>query len=122
VWGRTDQYCQTVTAFLQHEQQSQVFVERDGYGIPLGLHNAGNDYYLVLDNLGSVVAVVSSAGTMVARYRYDPYGNAVSVDESGLSQPNIVRYAGGTFDHTTGLTKFGQRYYDPASESAARDG
>ncbi len=37
-----------------------------------------------------------------------------SVDESGLSHPNIVRYTGGALDQTTGLTKLGQRYYNPA--------
>jgi RHS repeat-associated protein len=28
--------------------------------------------------------------------------------------PNIVRYAGGAIDQSTGLTKYGQRYYNPA--------
>jgi len=114
VWGRNDQYGQPWLQSFNTGSQSQVYVERDGDGTPLGLHNAGNDFYLVLDNLGSVVAVVNTAGTVVARYSYDPYGNAVSVDESGLSQPNIVRYTGGALDQTTGLTKLGQRYYDPA--------
>ncbi len=114
VWGRTDQYGQPLLQSFNTGGASQVYVERDGFGTPLGLHNAGNDFHVVLDNLGSVVAVVNTAGTVVARYSYDPYGNAVSVDESGLSNPNIVRYAGGALDQTTGLTKLGQRYYDPA--------
>src|SRR5258708_40007103 len=78
------------------------------------MHNGGKDFRRVLDNRGRVVAGATPAGTVVARYSYDPYGNAVSVDESGLSNPNIVRYAGGALDQTTGLTKLGQRYYDPA--------
>ncbi|HEY2638801.1 MAG TPA: RHS repeat-associated core domain-containing protein [Streptosporangiaceae bacterium] len=114
VWGRSDQYGQPWLQSFNTGGTSQVYVERDGFGTPLGLHTGGNDFYLVLDNLGSVVAVVNTAGTVVARYRYDPYGNAVSVDESGLSQPNIVRYAGGAVDLSTGLIKLGQRYYDPA--------
>ena len=60
-----------------------------------------------------MVAAVNTAGTVAARYSYDPYGNTVSVDESGLSQPNILRYTGGALDQTTGLTKLGQRYYNP---------
>ena len=28
--------------------------------------------------------------------------------------PNIVRYARGALEQNTGLTKFGQRYYNPA--------
>lgn len=115
VWGRNEQYGQPWLQSFNTGGQSQVFVERDSSGTPLGLHNAGNDFYLVLDNLGSVVAVVSTSGTVVARYTYDPYGNAISVDESRLSQPNIIRYTGGALDQTTGLTKLGQRYYDPAT-------
>jgi len=114
VWGRNDQYGQPWLQSFNTGGISQVYAEHDGFGTPLGLHNAGNDFYLVLDNLGSVVAVVNTAGTVVARYSYDPYGNAVSVDESGLSNPNIVRYTGGALDQTTGLTKLGQRYYAPA--------
>jgi RHS repeat-associated protein len=114
VWGRPDQYGQPWLQSFNTGGASQVFVERDGLGTPLGLHTGGSDFYLVLDNLGSVVAVVNTSGTVVARYSYDPYGNAVSVDESGLSQPNIIRYTGGALDQTTGLTKLGQRYYNPA--------
>src|SRR6266496_3365435 len=95
VWGRNDQYGQPWLQSFNTGGISQVYAEHDGFGTPLGLHNAGNDFYLVLDNLGSVVAVVNTAGTVVARYSYDPYGNAVSVDESGLGRPNIIRYTGG---------------------------
>jgi len=74
---------------------------------------AANDYTTVLDGLGSVVAIVAQDGMIAARYTYDPYGAAVSVSEPGLNQPNVVRFAGGILDETTGLTKFGKRFYDP---------
>jgi RHS repeat-associated protein len=51
---------------------------------------------------------------VVAHCSYDPHPNAVSIDESGLSQPNIIRYTRGAFDQATGLTKLGQRHYNPA--------
>jgi RHS repeat-associated protein len=114
IWGHNDQYGQPWLQSFNTAGGSQVFVERDSSGTPLGLHIAGRDYYLVLDNQGSVVAVVDTSGNVVARYSYDPYGQTVSIDESGLSQPNIIRYTGGALDLTTGLTKLGQRYYDPA--------
>jgi RHS repeat-associated protein len=114
VWGRNDQYGRPSLQSFNTGGQSQVYVERDASGTPLGLHTAGNDFYFVLDNQGSVTAVVDTSGTVVASYSYDPYGNAVSVSESGLGVPNIVRYAGGAADLSTGLTKLGQRYYDPA--------
>src|SRR5260221_6072991 len=80
----------------------------------MGLPTGRTDFHLVRDCLGSVVALVNTAGTVVARYTYDPYGSTVTADESGLSRPNIVRYIGGALDQTTGLTKLGQRYYNPA--------
>jgi hypothetical protein len=43
-------------------------------------------------------------------------GSTVSASESGLDGvPNIVRYADGALYQSTGLVKFGQRYYNPAS-------
>jgi len=114
IWGRNDQYGQPWLQSFNTGGGSQVFVERDAYGTPLGLHSSGHDYYLVLDNQGSVTAAIDISGTVVASYSYDPYGNVVSVNESGLGVPNIVRYAGGTADLSTGQTKLGQRYYDPA--------
>ncbi|MEU1887601.1 RHS repeat-associated core domain-containing protein [Micromonospora sp. WMMD987] len=50
---------------------------------------------------------------MSATYRYDPYGNGTTTDEYDLSQTNLIRYTGGTYDLTTGFTKLGQRWYNP---------
>jgi RHS repeat-associated protein len=115
VWGRLDQYAQPWLQSFNTGGASQVYVERDGYGTPLGLHNSGNDFYLATDNLGSVVAVIGTNGAVDAGYSYDPYGRLTSVSETGLGTPNIVRYTGGAFDQITGFTKLGLRYYDPAT-------
>ena len=50
---------------------------------------------------------------MAATYQYDPYGTATATSETGLGQSNLVRYAGGTYDKHTTLTKYGQRWYNP---------
>jgi RHS repeat-associated protein len=112
VYGRTDQHQQPWLQSYDHSAAA-VYIERDGQGTPLGMRTSANDYTFVLDGLGSVVAVVATDGTVAASYTYDPYGAAVTVSETGLAQPNVVRYASGTLDETTGLTKFGERYYDP---------
>lgn len=114
IWGHDNQYGQPWLQSFNTGGGSQVFVERDASGTPLGLHIAGLDYYLVTDNQGSVVAAINTSGNAVAHYTYDPYGNTVTADESGLQAPNIIRYTGGALDQTTGLLKLGQRYYDPA--------
>ena len=48
--------------------------------------------------------------TLLATYQYDPYGNLTS---STGSVANSWRFAGGYFDSSTGLYKFGTRYYNP---------
>ncbi|MDG4802084.1 RHS repeat-associated core domain-containing protein [Micromonospora sp. WMMD980] len=90
-----------------------VYVERDGLGTPLGLRINGTDTAFVLDGLGTPVAAVKANGTLAATYKYDPYGNATTTDETNLGTNNIVRYAGGTYDQATGFTKFGQRWFNP---------
>ncbi|GCE13356.1 RHS repeat-associated core domain-containing protein [Tengunoibacter tsumagoiensis] len=72
----------------------------------------GKKYYYLFDGLGSVVGMTNSTGQEVNAYTYDPYGNIISQQEqSGLNNP--WKYAGGYYDSSTGLTKFGIRYYDP---------
>jgi RHS repeat-associated protein len=116
VWGHNDQYGQPWLDSFNTGGCCDLFVEHDGSGAPLGLHSAslGIDYFLVTDNLGSVVAVVNTSASVAASYSYDPYGGTASANESGLNVPNIIRYAGGALEQNTGLTKFGQRYYSPA--------
>ncbi|GCF08419.1 hypothetical protein KDI_19830 [Dictyobacter arantiisoli] len=73
---------------------------------------AGNVYYYLFDGLDSVVGMTDSSGNLVATYGYDPFGNV----GGGSVQSGVINpwgYAGGYTDTTTGLIKFGIRYYDP---------
>ena len=67
-------------------------------------------YYYLFDGQGSIVGLTDSNGTLVSTYQYDPYGNLTS---STGSVTNPWRFAGGYFDSSTGLYKFGTRYYNP---------
>jgi RHS repeat-associated protein len=64
----------------------------------------------LFDELSSVVGLTDSNGTLVSTYQYDPYGNLTS---STGSVANPWRFAGGYLDSSTGLYKFGTRYYNP---------
>ncbi len=60
------------------------------------------------NRLGSVVAVTDSAGTIVERHTYSPYG------ESGGSPSGFpFRFTGQKLDAETGLYYYKARYYDP---------
>jgi RHS repeat-associated protein len=74
--------------------------------------SAGKVYYYLFDGLGSIVGMTDSTGALVATYGYDPFGNV----GGGTVQSGVINpwgYAGGYTDTTTGLIKFGIRYYDP---------
>ncbi|GCE18180.1 RHS repeat-associated core domain-containing protein [Dictyobacter kobayashii] len=74
--------------------------------------SAGKVYYYLFNGQGSIVGMTDSAATLVASYDYDPLGSISGSNvQSGIVNP--WQYAGGYYDSTTGLTKFGIRYYDP---------
>jgi RHS repeat-associated protein len=83
---------------------------RDNSGSLIGLRANGVRYYYLVDGLGSVVGLVNGSATKVNSYSYDPYGVQLSASQQVA---NPWRYASGYYDGSTGLTKFGARYYDP---------
>jgi RHS repeat-associated protein len=91
---------------------TSTYYLRDATGNLIGERIGSTSYYYLHNNLGSVVGVVGSTGTVSNRYAYDPYG---SVTASSGTVANPWQFAGGYYDATTGLTKFGNRYYDSTS-------
>ncbi len=97
-----------------------------GSGGLLSRSSAGSSYSYVYDGRGNVVAVVDESSTLVAAYRYDPFGN---VRASLGPVSDEWRFSTKPYDERTGLSDFGFRHYapqlgrwltrDPASE---RDG
>jgi RHS repeat-associated protein len=73
--------------------------------------NRGGQRYLYLrDHQGSVMALVDSAGQIVNKYRYDPWGIAESTVE-GVANP--LQYNGRDLDTSTDLYYYRARYYSP---------
>jgi len=54
--------------------------------------------------------LTDSNGNEVNAYDYDPYGVILKETQG---QANPFQYEGGYFDSSTGLVKFGTRYYNP---------
>ena len=69
--------------------------------------------YYVFDALGSVIALTDGSGAIAASYTYDPFGTTLTASGAQASV-NPFRFASGYYDSATGLTKFGDRYYDPS--------
>ena len=66
-------------------------------------------YYYLTDIHGSTVKMTNASGTVVNTYNYDPYGKQLTA--TGSTQ-NKIKYSNGYQDTTTGLYKYGARYYN----------
>jgi RHS repeat-associated protein len=91
-----------------------TYYVRDNHGQIVGQRTpGGSHWYFMEDGLGSVAAVVSGDGNQIgARYAYDPYGQvSCKPTPSSCKVSNPWQFAGGFLD-STGLYKFGSRYYD----------
>jgi RHS repeat-associated protein len=80
--------------------------------VPDYLVKGGATYRIISDQLGSVRLVVNtSTGETMQKIDYDGFGNVMADDNQGF-QP--FGYAGGLWDGSTRLERFGGRDYDPA--------
>ncbi|MCZ2405038.1 RHS repeat-associated core domain-containing protein [Paenarthrobacter sp. Z7-10] len=85
---------------------------RDPAGTLISMRTTAGSYYYTTDTLGSVILLTDSTQARAATYAYDSWGNTTT---TGTQAPNNPwQYAGGYKDTTTGYTKFGARYYNPA--------
>jgi YD repeat-containing protein len=89
-----------------------TFYTRDPNGTLISQRTPSGTQYLVLDALGSVVALTDSTGAAVGRYSYEPYGKATF---SGTVTSNF-QFASGFADTQTKLVKFGAATTTPHSD------
>jgi RHS repeat-associated protein len=63
------------------------------------------------DAQGNVIALVSAGDTLLAQYKYDPFGNLVS--KSGpMADLNKYRFSSKEWEENAGLYYYGYRFYD----------
>ena len=62
--------------------------------------------------LGDVTAIRNGSGNVVARYKYDAWGNIIDQDGE-MAEINPFRYRGYYYDTETGFYYLQTRYYDP---------
>lgn len=80
-------------------------------------------YYYVLNAQGDVIALLNSAGSLVASYNYGAWGNYSVHDKDGkkntsasfIGHINPLRYRGYYYDRETRLYYLQSRYYDFAN-------
>lgn len=91
---------------------SAEFVYADRMYTPSFLIKEGISYRIVADHLGSPRLVLNSlTGEVVQRTDYSAFGELIFTSDP-LFQP--FGFAGGLYDHRTGLLRFGVREYSPS--------
>jgi RHS repeat-associated protein len=77
----------------------------------VAIEKGGSMYYPHFNHRGDILAVTDAAGTRVATYQYNPWGELIG-QTGTLEQP--WRYAGYYFDEETSIYYLKARYYDPS--------
>ncbi len=86
------------------------FVYATSATVPDYMVKSGTTYRIVKDQLGSPRLVVNAAtGSVAQEIEYGPFGEVIADSNPGF-QP--FGFAGGLYDHQTGLVRFGARDYD----------
>ncbi|MHA7267196.1 RHS repeat-associated core domain-containing protein [Arthrobacter halodurans] len=83
---------------------------REPDGTLVSMSNGSGTYYYTADALGSTIALTDASQGIAAAYTYDAWGR--TTPSGPQSNNNRFQYIGQHKDLTTGLYKFGARYYD----------
>ena len=81
-----------------------------------GAEYNGTKYSYVKNLQGDVIAIINAMGGTVVEYKYDAWGNILSVTgsmASTLGAVNPFRYRGYYYDTESGFYYLQSRYYDP---------
>lgn len=123
-YGRADQNglpeIEEVTLTNSSGTVYHAYVEHDNTGLPVMLETStGTVAMYVYDGQQNPIGLVTNFSAVAYLYSFDPYGTATVVQNSGgtgLPQNPYV-FGGGLQDRSTGLIKFGARWYNPATGS-----
>ena len=126
VGGVLHTYLLDGSVILSEEYDGKLFLYMyDENGAPIGIHyredsyakNEFDCYYFEKNFQGDITGIFNEAGSQVAWYEYDAWGNRVyGAYLSGYSDifnANPFRYRGYYYDTETGFYYCGSRYYDP---------
>ncbi len=72
---------------------------------------ATHNYYHA-DGGGNITMLIDASPVTVASYRYDCYGNIITMS-GGLASANLYRFSSKELMYNSGLYYYGYRFYDP---------
>ncbi|MCL5096520.1 MAG: hypothetical protein M1608_03095 [Candidatus Omnitrophica bacterium] len=88
-----------------------LLARSDGYS---GGNWTTHNYYHA-DGGGNVTYMINSAQSMVATYKYDPFGRTLSASGT-LAAANLYRFSSKQIHLNSGFYYYGYRFYDPMTQ------
>ena len=87
------------------------YFQYDTNGSPLGFVLNGTQYFYITNQMGDVLAITDTNGSIVGNYEYDAWGKVLTAD-TDLAKQNPLRYRGYYYNNETGYYYLQSRYYD----------
>ena len=95
----------------QTDGTNTMYFQYDTSGTPLGFIYNGTQYFYMTNQMGDVIAITDTNGTIVGNYEYDAWGT-VTLSDSDIANINPLRYRGYYYDLETECYYLQSRYYD----------
>lgn len=96
----------------QTDGTNTIDFQYDANGNVVGFVYNGVPYYYLRNLLNDVSSIVDREGNVVAKYRYDAYGNII-YSTGDMAEINPIRYRGYYYDTETSWYYLQSRYYNP---------
>ena len=96
----------------QTDGTNTIDFQYDASGDMVGIVYNGVPYYYLRNLLNDISGIVDGEGNVVAKYRYDAYGNII-YSSGDMAAINPIRYRGYYYDTETNWYYLQSRYYNP---------
>lgn len=96
----------------QTDGTNTMYFQYNKIGIPLGFILNNTQYFYMTNQMGDVIAITDTAGTIVGNYEYDEWGNTLNASSNDITSINPLRYRGYYYDNESGYYYLQSRYYD----------
>lgn len=108
----------------QTDGTNTMYFQYDNSGAPVGFRLNGTQYFYLTNQMGDVIGIADSAGSLVATYTYGAWGETLDITPAtanssiqlSIANANPMRYRGYYLDQETGYYYLQSRYYDSSHE------
>ena len=104
----------------QTDGTNTMYFQYDNSGNPTGFRLNGTQYFYLNNQMGDVIGITDSTGSLIATYTYGAWGEVLattpatpgSSSQLAIADANPLRYRGYYLDQETGYYYLQSRYYD----------